>query len=302
MTRLKSAIEKRPLEAPSLIRALIREIYNDKLALISLSIFTVIAIYIFVAAALTDPDSLRRVNLHMRNSPPMPEYLLGTDPSGRDILQLVTVGARNSLAIALLITLLTSGMGIVVGLASGYYGGRVDNAIMRILDFLTMLPRLMLVIVVISLLPAYNPLTFVLVVSALGWMYPARLFRAKALQQSSLDYVSAAKALGSSNFRVMFRHVLPNISSIIIVDFTLALAMNVGVETGLTFLGFGLPFGTPSLGALIAHASSLTEMQNRPWQWLPAALLSLVLMLCINFVGHAVKRAANVKQIRGGLK
>jgi peptide/nickel transport system permease protein len=94
----------------------------------------------------------------------------------------------------------------------------------------------------------------------------------------------------------MFREVLPNIGSLIIVNLTLNLAANMGLETGLTFLGFGLPFSTPSLGTLISYASVPENMQNRPWQWLPASLLIVVMMLCINFVGQAVKRAADAKQ------
>ena len=291
MIALKRIYKDNPKDVPSFLRAAFKEIYFDKFALISLVIFTGITIYVFIAAALADTDAVTRVNLHMINMPPMPGYLLGTDPSGRDIIQLMIVGARNSLAIAWLVTLLTCGIGLLIGLVSGYYGGNIDNIIMRILDFLMMLPRLMLIIVVISLLPTYNVITFVLVMSALSWMHHARQLRAKALHQSSLEYVSAAKTLGSSNANIMFKQVLPNISSIIIVDFTLALAANIGLEVSLTFLGFGLPFGTPSLGTLIAHASNLADMQNRPWQWLPAAVLILVLMLCINFVGHAIKRA-----------
>jgi peptide/nickel transport system permease protein len=94
----------------------------------------------------------------------------------------------------------------------------------------------------------------------------------------------------------MFREVLPNIGSLIIVNLTLNLAGNMGLETGLTFLGFGLPFNTPSLGTLISYAAIPENMQKRWWQWLPASLLIVIMMLCINFVGQAIKRAADAKQ------
>jgi peptide/nickel transport system permease protein len=94
----------------------------------------------------------------------------------------------------------------------------------------------------------------------------------------------------------MLREVFPNIISIVIVNITLNLAANMGLETGLTFLGFGLPFSTPSLGTLISYAAVPENMQNRPWQWIPAALLIVVMMLCINFIGQAVKKAADAKQ------
>ena len=282
--------------APSFLRVMANEIKHDKLALISFFLFTGIMAFVFVAAQFIDADAVKKVDLRLINKPPMPGYPLGTDPSGRSILNQMIVGARNSLAIAWLVTLLTEGLGMLIGLVAGYYGGHTDNAIMRVLDFLMMLPRLMLIIVVVSIIPTYNVITFVLIMSALGWMYTSRLIRSKTLQQGGLDYVSAAKTLGSSNLSIMFKQVLPNISSIVIVDFTLTLAANMGLEVGLTFLGWGLPFNTPSLGTLIYYGSSLEDMQRRTWQWLPAALLILVLMLCINFVGHAIKRAADAKQ------
>ena len=291
--------EGKASKAPSFFNIVAKEIAHDKLALVSFFLFVGIMVFVFIAAEAIGAESIRKTDLRMINKPPQAGYPLGTDPSGRSILDQMIVGARNSIAIAWLVTLITSVAGLLTGLVSGYYGGHADNIIMRALDFLMMLPRLMLIIVILSIIPTYNVFTFVLVISSLSWMYTARLMRSKALQQSGLDYVSAAKTLGSSNLSIMFKQVLPNISSIVIVDFTLTLAANMGLEVGLTFLGFGLPFATPSLGTLIGYGSSLTDMQNRPWQWLPTAILILLLMMCINFVGHAVKRAADAKQRLG---
>jgi len=281
---------------PSLIKLIWREITHDKFALVSFILFVVIMIVVFIGASFIDKSNTTKVNLALMDKAPSAKYILGTDKSGRSMLLQLFLGARNSFLIAFGVTILTGIIGIFVGLVSGFYGGKVDNVIMRILDFFSMLPSLMFIIVIVSLIPKYDVTTFVLVMTAFGWFYKARLIRAKTLQQGSLDYVQASKTLGTSNIVIMLREVLPNIASLIIVNLTLNLAGNMGLETGLTFLGFGLPFNTPSLGTLISYAAIPENMQRRWWQWLPAALLIIVMMLCINFVGQAVKRAADAKQ------
>ncbi len=283
-------------QPPSFGKLIWKEIVHDKFALISFIILIGIFLTVFIGATFFDPSTTTKINLALINKAPSAKHMLGTDGSGRDMLTQLFLGARNSLLIAFGVTILCGLIGILVGLCSGFFGGKVDNFIMRILDFIAMLPRLMFIIVIVSLIPKYNVITFVLVMTAFGWIGDARLTRAKTLQQSSLDYVQASKTLGTNNFVIMFREVLPNIGSLIIVNLTLNLAANMGLETGLTFLGFGLPFSTPSLGTLISYASVPENMQNRPWQWLPASLLIVVMMLCINFVGQAVKRAADAKQ------
>jgi len=127
-----------------------------------------------------------------------------------------------------------------------------------------------------------------------GWMTMMPLIRVMTLQQGRLDYVSASKTMGTPSFIIMIREVLPNLVSIITSGLTLVLASNMGLEVGLTFLGFGLPPGVPSLGQHLRNA--ITHMTTRPWQWVPAAVLILVLMLCINFVGQAVNRAADARK------
>lgn len=280
----------------SFLHVMKNEIVRDKAALISLILFCAIVLGVFIVAPFVDTDSAAKVDLRMINKAPGPGLPLGADPSGRDMVSQLIIGARNSFLIAFGVTIFSGIIGILVGLVSGFYGGMVDNVMMRLLDFLTMLPRLMLIIVIVSIIPNYTVGVFVFVMTMLGWMGKARLIRAKTLQQSNLDYVSASKTLGTSNMVIMFREVLPNIASIIVVNMTLTLAANMGLETSLSFLGFGLPFSTPSLGTLLRHASTLTNMQTRPWQWLPAAALIFVLMLCINAVGQAIKRAADAKQ------
>ena len=283
-------------KAPSFARIAWNEVRRDKLAFASLIIFALIVLAVIIGAVMIDEDALQIVNIRNRNSPPSSEFILGTDPSGRSVMRLLFVGARNSLTIALLVTLIGVGVGTFVGVIAGYFGGLLDNIIMRIVDFFTILPRLMLIIVLVTLKYDYSLFDFVIIMSVFAWPFEVRLIRAKVLQQANLDYVHASKTLGTSNFLIIFREIFPNITSIIVVNLTLTLAGNIGLETGLTFLGFGLKFNTPSLGSLIANAINVANLSTRPWTWLPASLLILILMLCINFVGQAINRASDAKQ------
>jgi peptide/nickel transport system permease protein len=283
-------------QIPTLGRLVLKEIKYDKLAFLSAALLLLIVLAVFIGSPFMASSISRTVNLATMNKAPCDQFLLGTDGSGRDMVAQIFLGARNSFLIAIGVTILCVTIGTLIGLISGFFGKTVDLVIMRVLDFISMLPRLMFIIVIISLIPKYNVITFILIITAFGWIGDARLIRAKTLQQGSLDYVQASKTMGTGNFVIMFREVLPNIGSIVIVNFTLNLAANMGLETGLTFLGFGLPFDTPSLGTLISYASVPENMQMRPWQWLPAALLIVVMMLSINFVGQAIKRAADAKQ------
>lgn len=276
-----------------------REIVKDKLALASLMLLGLILIIVYGTSLLLNQDKIVKVDLLSIYSPPSAEHWLGTDYGGRDILGQLIIGARNSFTIGLCITLLTGCIGLCVGLCAGYFGGKVDNTIMRVIDFFLILPMLMLIIVFVSILPKYNVFSFILIMSAFLWTGKARLIRSKTLAERELDYVSASKTLGTPDWKIIFREVLPNLSSIIIVNLTLNLAGNIGIESGLTYLGFGLPESTPSLGTLVSYATNPDILQNKWWVWLPASLLILVMMLCINYIGNAFKRAADARQRLG---
>lgn len=275
-----------------------REILYDKVSLISLILVVCIMIVVYGGTIVLEQDEIVKVDLFSIHAPPSSEFWLGTDYGGRDIFGQLIIGTRNSLSIGILVTLLSGVVGIIFGLTSGYYGGFVDNVLMRIVDFFMFLPNLLIIIVFVAIVPDYSVITFALIMTLFQWMPIARMLRSKALQQRELQYVEASKTLGSSNLRVMFREVMPNLSSIIIVTMTLQLAMNIGIESGLSFLGFGLPESTPSLGTLVSYATNPATLESRWWIWLPASLLILILMLCVNNVGQAIKRATDARQRR----
>ncbi len=272
------------------------EIKNDKMALYSLILLTAILVTVYTGSFLLDLEKINRIDLYNIYAKPSTDNWLGTDYGGRDILGTLIIGAKNSITIGVVITLISGLIGLTVGLISGYFGGIIDNVIMRIIDFIIILPFLMIIIVLITVVPVFNVPVFITMLSIFLWTGKARLIRSKTLAESELDYVNASKTLGTPNWKIIVFEVLPNLSSIIIVNLTLTLAGNIGIETGLTYLGFGLPESVPSLGTLVSYASNPDVIQHNWWVWLPASLLILVIMLCINFIGQALKRAADARQ------
>lgn len=277
-----------------------REFVKDKMAMTALLVFVAIILVAFIGSMIIDHDAATKVDLFSRYAKPGEKgYLLGADDGGRDVLSLLIIGTRNSVFIGFAVTIITSIISITLGLIAGYYGGRVEDIMMRIVDFVLVLPPLVMIIVIVTIVRRFDIMSLILILSSLGWAGGVRLFRTSALSESSKDYISASKTMGTPDWKIIFFELMPNISSIIITNLTLSLSGNIGIETSLTFLGFGLPSQTPSLGTLIATASNPDVIQNKVWVWLPAVIIILVLMLSINYMGQAFQRVADSKQRLG---
>lgn len=285
---------------PTGLQVVLREFKKDRVAMFSFVGVTLIIISIFITAWMLDQESVLKINLFERYTEPGENgYILGADEAGRDVLGQLVIGAKNSLLIAIWVTIIANIIGIALGIIMGYYSGIVDNVMMRIIDFIITLPTFMIFIVLVSIIPEYDVFELVMIISLFQWIGIARLIRSKALSEGRRDYVSASKTMGTSDFAIMFKGVLPNLSSLLIVEFTLSLAGNIGIETGLSFLGFGLPPSTPSLGTLVSYARNPLVLAEKWWVWLPASLLILLLILGINYIGQALRRAADAKQRLG---
>ena len=289
-------------ENPTGFSVIVREFKKDKLALFSFFAVTIFIIAVFVASAFINLQQLQTVDIFRKYEVPSFNNFwnfFGRDSGGRSVMGYVIVGARNSITIGVIITIVTTFIGLFVGLCMGYYGGKVDALGMRIVDFISIMPSVMIIIVFVSIVPKYGIFQFILIFSMFYWIRTTRLARSKTLSETRRDYVNASKTMGTSDLKIMFGEILPNISSIIIVNGTLALASNIGIEVALSFLGFGLPAATPSLGTLISYASKPEIIQYKAYVWLPAALVLLFMMLGINYIGQALRRAADAKQRLG---
>jgi peptide/nickel transport system permease protein len=280
-----------------LFQSIIRELKQDTVAQISLIVVTILTLIIFIGGSLVPTQNFQEVNIMDQYLAPLTDgHILGTDDGGRDIVLMLLVAARNSLWIALAVTVITLFVGIAFGVVTGYFGGRVDWMMMRVTDFIMVLPMLMIVIVLVTVIPRYNVWTLIGIISLFSWVGTTRLIRSRVLSESQRDYVKASKTSGTSHIKVMFREILPNLSSLLIAESTLMFAGNIGLETGLSFLGFGLPAGTPSLGTMLNAATDPNTMTARPWTWVPAAILILILVTAIVFIGQALRRVADQRQ------
>lgn len=291
-------VKKKKVSSPaSSFKVVVREIVKDKIALTAFIIIVLILLFTFGGSLFLNSEKVTETNIidaYMGWG--MNGHLFGTDDGGRDIVNLLIMGGRNSILIGLGVTAVCEIVGLVVGLVSGYYGGYVDAIIMRIVDFVQVLPAMPIEIVLVSVIPHYSPVSLVWIISMFGWTTTARYFRAFVLSQRGRDYVLASKTSGSSDLKIMFREVLPNIASMVIIDVVLAIASNIGIETTLSFIGYGLPSTVPSLGTLIGFANDPVNVVSRPWLWLPATVMLLAISLSVNYVGRAFQRAGDARQ------
>lgn len=277
-------------------RVVKNEFKKDKWAMGALVFLAVILLVAYISPFFIDKTVYERVNFLKIYNPPNSENWLGTDYGGRDIFSLLIIGTRNSFTIGFLITLFISILGIILGMLAGYFKGFVDNAVMRTADFVAALPALMFFIVFVSIVPEFSIFYFIIIIALFFWVRKARVIRAKTLAECELDYISASKTLGTPHWKILLFELLPNLSSIIIVSFTLNLAGNIGIESTLSFIGFGLPESTPSLGTLISYARNPDVIGSNWWVWLPASLMIFLLMLSIYFIGQALKRSTDSRQ------
>lgn len=226
------------------------------------------------------------------------EHWLGVEPgSGRDVFARVVYGARTSMLIALAATALTTTLGVTFGLLAGYHGGKVDQIISRVMDFLMAFPALIFMIAILSALPASNraPL-LVLIMAVFGWPYLARIVRGQTMSIAQREFVEAARASGASGWSIVIREILPNLRSTMIVVMTLAVPGYIGAEAGLSFLGVGVVPPTPSWGRMIAESTGWYAVDPMYFA-IPGTLLFL-LVLSFTILGDRLKAIVDAGERR----
>ncbi|MCI1552908.1 MAG: ABC transporter permease [Levilactobacillus sp.] len=285
---------------PSTAKIIWSEFKADKPAMVALFIIVGFILFVMIGALFINTPKMMETDIMAYfNQPFTSDFWLGADSGGRSVAKQLIVGSRNSIGIAIGLTIISSTFGICWGLISGYFNGYIDWGMQRVYDFMMMLPMTMMIIVLVTIIPHYNSVTLTLIFSIFYWEGTSRLIRSRTLAESEKDYVAASKTSGTSNWKIIFREIMPNISSLIIVDCTLSFAENIGVETGLSYLGFGLPSQTPSLGTMIANANDPNNITQYWWTWLPAALEIIILCLSISYIGQVLRRAADASQRQG---
>jgi ABC-type dipeptide/oligopeptide/nickel transport system permease subunit len=275
---------------------IIRRFLAHKLAVGSLVVFLLMIIISLVGgrfwkygyADITDQFS----------TPPSLEHPMGTDDIGHDTLAQVLRGAQKSVQVALLVAFLATTIGTVIGAVAGYYRGWVDSALMRFTDLILTIPAIAILAVLASTVAsqAGNWFFIGLILALLQWTYIARVVRGTFLSLREKEFVEAARALGASDTRIMFRHLLPNATGSIIVNATVTVAIAILLETALSYLGLGIKPPDTSLGLLVSTGQQAAT--TRPWLFYFPGLIIVIIALTINFVGDGLRDAFDPTQTR----
>ncbi|PNZ28361.1 oligopeptide ABC transporter permease [Staphylococcus petrasii] len=281
-------------------RIALQKFVKNKIAMASL-IFLILVAIISIIAPLLAPLPINQQDLLNIKGDMTSQNILGTDSGGRDNFSRLLFAGRVSLTIGLVSTIGMLLIGIAIGVISGYFGGLLDTLLMRITEFVMLFPFLIFAIVLNAALgdkiknPYGSAIILVAVIIILSWGGIARLVRGKVMQEKENEYFLAAKSIGTPTYKIILKHLLPNILSVVIVQATLTFAGMIVVESGLSFLGFGISKSIPSWGNMLSDAQEGDIISSKPWIWMPPALMIMFTILSINFVGEGLKDAFNPK-------
>lgn len=275
---------------------------RHKLAVVGVIVLVFLFIYSFGGGLIYSESYANYNDTNLRLNPPSIEHPFGTDSIGRDILARTMYGGQISLLIGITAVTIETIVGVLVGALAGYYGGFVDNLLMRITEAMLNIPEIFLLIVMAKFFGGRLPsvdlmgrefsgsvIVIVMIIGLTSWMYLARIVRAEFLSIKENEYILAARATGTSNYEIIFRHILPNSIAPIIVSATLGVANAILAEAYISFLGLGVQPPTATWGNMLDGANKYLE--SAPWLWFFPGLLILFTVLSINFLGDGLRDA-----------
>lgn len=273
----------------TMLRETLRRLFRNPLAVAGAAVvlfFCVLALFPSLASS-HDPN---RIDILKILEPPSGAHPLGTDDLGRDVLARMLHGARISLSVGFVAESIAIGIGLVIGLLAGYYGGKVDSLLMRFVDIMLCFPTFFLILAVIAFIGP-SIWNIMLIIGVTGWMGVARLVRAETLSLKERDFVAAARAQGAGTARILFRHILPNTLAPVLVAATLGVAGAILVESGLSFLGIGVQPPTPSWGNILTAGKDNIEFAW--WLSLFPGLAIFLTVLGYNLLGEGIRDAVD---------
>lgn len=291
-------VKKEKIESPWTVA--FKRLKKNKLALGGLFILLVLVLISIVGPMLYPHDHLT-IDLVRTNQPPSAQHWLGTDESGRDVLARLMYGGRYSLSIGIVAVGISIIIGTTLGILAGYYGGFIDSLIMRIVDVFMCFPFLSLLIMVPAIMsdlkipPEYRIFVVMFIIGALSWTGTCRMVRGMVLSLREQEFMQAAEALGLSDARKMFLHLLPNTLAVIIVSATLGIGGAILTESSLSFLGLGVTPPTPTWGNMIQTAQDYYTLTNRWWLWIPPGVCIFLTVISINIFGDGLRDALDPK-------
>ncbi|MGL5633744.1 MAG: oligopeptide ABC transporter permease [Sarcina sp.] len=302
MSKVKEEIVKKQkaekIESPWTLA--FKRLKKNKLALAGLFILLTLVL-IVVIGPMIYPYNHLEINYSEIYQEPSMKHLLGTDNVGRDVLARLMYGGRYSLSIGIIAVAISVTIGSSLGVIAGYYGGKIDGFIMRVVDVFMCFPFLPLLIMVSAVMqevkvpPEYRIYVVMVIIGCLSWTGTCRMVRGQVLSLREQEFMQAAEALGLSDFRKMFFHLLPNTFAVIIVSATLGIGGAILTESSLSFLGMGVTPPTPTWGNMIQAANDYFTMTNRPWLWIPPGICIFLTVMSINIFGDGLRDALDPK-------
>lgn len=286
-----------PPATSSPLMGFVRRLIREKPLGAAGGLIFVIFLFCGIFADVLAPHGMNDTNLHMRLESPSLEAPLGTDHLGRDVLSRVLIGAQLSMIVGFLAAGLGTVISIVIGLVSGYFGGKVDMLIQRMVDSWMTFPDLVLLIVVVSIVGPGIP-QIVIILGCLYGIAGSRIVRGAVVSVQENMYIHAAQSIGARTVYILWRHILPNIMPVVIVLFTTRIGAVILTEAGLSFLGLGVPPPAPTWGAMLS-GTGRTYMYLGPWLALAPGLCLAIVVYAINVFGDALRDLLDPR-MRGG--
>lgn len=271
-------------------KKVLQRFFHHRLAVASALFLLLLLLLSFPLAPVLTPADPDRIDLKAIGKAPSLAHPLGTDMTGRDLWSRLVYGGRVSLSVGVVAVSIYVTLGVMLGSLAGYYGGSVDGWIMRFTEVVMAFPTLIILITIVAIV---GPGLFnsMIAIGLIGWTGIARLVRGQILSIREMDFVTAARAVGAPQGRILVQHVLPNVIAPIVVAATFGIAGAILTEAGLSFLGLGIKPPTPSWGNMINEAQQLTIIESKPWIWLGPGLMITLSVLAINFIGDGLRDA-----------
>ena len=273
-----------------------RRLLNDNRARFGIAVVVIMTLAAIAAPLVAKQDPLHIDLTHLLQRPSSAHWL-GTDIQGRDIWARLVYGSRVSLTVGLVSQGIALALGVTLGLLAGYYGGWIEEIVMRLADVTLAFPTLLLLIAMVA---AFQPSMGVVfaTIGVVGWAGIARLVRGQVLVVRQLEYIQAIRALGARDWRIMLQHVLPNVIAPVVIAATLGVAGAIMAEAALSFLGLGVPPPAPSWGSMIADGRDLDQLRRAPWTSVFPGMAIGAAVLGFNLLGDALRDALDPKQQR----
>jgi ABC-type dipeptide/oligopeptide/nickel transport system permease subunit len=272
---------------PSFGRDILRSFINNKAAIVG-GVFVLFIVLMAIFAPLVSPHDPYKVNLDGQFLKPGNGWLVGTDMFGRDVFSRILYGTRISLLAGIVPTLISMAIGIMVGIASGYFGGKVDFVLMMIADMVLAFPSLLLAMIVMYTLGA-TLLNIFIALSLVGWAGTARVVRSQTLSLKNKEFIEASRAIGTSDFTIMAKHIFPNCVPQLLVLFSLNIPGAILAEASLSFLGIGAQPPAASWGLMVSNGREY--LFNAPWVAIAPGIAILVTVFAFNFLGDGLRDA-----------